>query len=124
ALAAVGLAVGFWVRDGVRGLLATLGTWFVLLFGTDLLLLAVVGAPWLHAHSTVWVLPLMLIPLDALRITVLFGIEDNAPAGIDAGALAGWWIANGGLWLALLLTAWTAVGLLAGLAGAKRQVDA
>ena len=123
ALTAVGLAVGFWVRDGVRGLLATLGSWFVLLFGTDLLLLAVAGAPSVHANATFWVLSLMLNPLDALRITVLFGIEDTAPAGLDAGALAGWWIANGGMWLALLLTAWTAAGLLAGLAGARRQVD-
>lgn len=124
ALAAVGLAVGFWVRDGVRGLLATLGSWFVLLFGTDLLLLAVAGAPWVHANATLWILPLMLNPLDALRITVLFGIEDTAPAGLDAGALAGWWISNGGLWLAVLLSAWTVASLLAGLAGARRQVDA
>lgn len=124
ALAAIGLAVGFWVRDGVRGLLATLGSWVVLLFGTDLLLLAVAGAPWVHANATFWILPLMLNPLDALRITVLFGIEDTAPAGLDAGALAGWWITNGSLWLAVLLSAWTVAGLLAGLAGAKRQIDA
>ena len=124
AMAAVGLAVGFWIRDGVRGLLATLGAWFVLLFGTDLLLLSVAGAPWVHANATLWVLPLMLNPLDALRITVLFSIEDTAPSGVDTGALAGWWIANGGVWLAVIVSTWTALGLLAGLAGARRRVDA
>lgn len=123
ALAAVGLGVGFWVRDGVRGLLATLGSWFVLLFGTDLALLATSGAPWLHANPDAWVLPLMLNPLDALRITVLFSIEQTASTGIEAGGLAGWWIGHAGLWLGLLLTAWCLGGLSAGLAGARRSLD-
>ena len=48
ALAAAGLAVGFWVRDPVRGLLTAMAVWFAMLFGTDLLLLAVSGAPWIH----------------------------------------------------------------------------
>jgi Cu-processing system permease protein len=72
ALALLGMAVGFWVRDHVRGLLAALGLWFLLLFGTDLVLLAVAGAPWAQARQDVWVLPLMLNPLSALRVTVLF----------------------------------------------------
>ena len=38
ALALLGLAVGFWVRDHVRGLLLALGLWFGLLFGMDLVL--------------------------------------------------------------------------------------
>jgi hypothetical protein len=123
ALAALGLGLGFWVRDHVRGLLAALGVWFVLLFGTDLLLLAVAGAPWVQEHPALWVAPLMLNPLDALRITVLFSIEDAAPAGLDSGALVGWWISHGGLWLAMILTIWTSAGFLAGLAGARRSVD-
>ncbi len=124
ALAALGLGLGFWARDRVRGLLAALGVWFVLVFGTDLLLLAVAGAPWVHRNSGLWVAALMVNPLDALRVTVLFGIEQAAPAGLDAGDLAGWWIANGGLWLVVLLTTWTVAGLAAGLAGARRSLDA
>src|SRR5262245_49226196 len=50
ALASIGLGLGFWVRDHVRGLLAALGLWFLLLVGTDLLLLAVAGADWVHQH--------------------------------------------------------------------------
>jgi hypothetical protein len=123
ALAAVGLGLGFWVRDGVRGLLATLAAWFVLLFGTDLLLLALSGAPWLHANPSAWVLPLMLNPLDALRVTVLFGIEQTATTGMDAGGLASWWVGHTGLWLGMLLTAWFLGGLAAGLVGARRSLD-
>ncbi|HEY8549577.1 MAG TPA: hypothetical protein VIL35_06460 [Vicinamibacterales bacterium] len=124
ALATAGLALGFWVRDHVRGLLTALALWFGLLFGTDLLLLGVAGSSLVQTHPGLWVGALMANPLDALRITVLFSIEGAAPAGIDPGALAGWWVANGGLWLTALLGTWTAAALAVGLAGAKRKVDA
>lgn len=124
ALSALGLGIGFWVRDSVRGLLAALGVWFMLLFGTDLVLLAVAGETWVHDYPAFWVAPLMLNPLDALRVTVLFSIENAAPAGLDADALVGWWVANAGLWLVLLLLLWTTAGLAAGLAGARRRLDA
>ena len=100
---AVGLAVGFWVRDPVRGLLAALGVWFALLFGTDLLLLAVSGAPWVHERPGLWVALLMGNPLDAFRITVLFSVEQAAFAGLDAGGLVRWWLAHGWVWLTLLV---------------------
>jgi hypothetical protein len=77
-----------------------------------------------HRNPDLWVAVLMLNPLDALRVTVLFGIEQSAPAGLDAGGLAGWWIPNGGRWLILLLAGWTLAGLAAGLAGARRSLDA
>jgi hypothetical protein len=124
ALAAVGLGVGFWVRDRVRGLLTGLGAWFVLLFGTDLLLLALSGAPWIHERPALWVALLMGNPLDALRITVLFDVEQAAFAGLDAGGLVRWWIAHGWTWLALVAGAWTVSGFSAGLAGARRRLDA
>jgi hypothetical protein len=124
ALASFGLAIGFWVRDHVRGLLAALGAWFVLLMGTDLVLLSAAGAEWIHRYPAIWIAPLMINPLDALRVTVLFAIENVAPAGLDSGALAGWWIAHAGRWLAALLLAWTAAGFAAGLAGARRRLDA
>jgi hypothetical protein len=66
----------------------------------------------------------MLNPLDALRVTVVFAIENAAPAGLGSRALVRWWIGNSQLWLALVLLLWTAAGLAAGLAGARRKLDA
>ena len=124
ALAAIGLAVGFWVRDPVRSLLTALGAWFVLLFGTDLLLLALSGAPWLQQRQDLWVVLLMANPLDALRITVIFDVEHAAFAGLDGGGLVAWWLAHGWGWLALVVTLWTTAGFTTGLAGARRRLDA
>lgn len=123
ALALLGMAVGFWVRDHVRGLLAALGLWFLLLFGTDLILLAVAGAPWAQAQQDAWVLPIMLNPLSALRVTVLFGLEHTAPASVGATRLITWWLEHGGLWLALLLTGWIAATFGLGVLGAQRRLD-
>jgi hypothetical protein len=124
ALAAVGLGVGFWIRDPVRGLLAAMAVWFALLFGTDLLLLAASGAPWIHARPGLWVAVLMANPLDAFRITVLFSVEQAAFAGLDAGGVVRWWIAHGWAWLIVLVSIWSAGGFFAGLAGARRRLDA
>jgi Cu-processing system permease protein len=124
ALSAVGLGVGFWVRDPVRGLLAAMGVWFALLFGLDLLLLAVSGAPWIHARPGLWVGALMLNPLDAFRVTVLFSVEQAAFAGLDAGGVVRWWIAHGWVWLAAVVLIWSAGGFWVGLVGAQRRLDA
>jgi len=124
ALAAVGLAVGFWVRDPVRGLLTAMTVWFAMLFGNDLLLLAVSGTPWIHQRPGLWVALLMANPLDAFRITVLFSVEQAAFAGLDAGGLVRWWIAHGWLWLTLLVALWGVGGFATGLAGARRRLDA
>ena len=124
ALAAVGLGIGFWVRDPVRGLLTGLAAWFVLLFGTDLLLLAVSGAPWIHDRASLWVALLMSNPLDALRVTVIFDVEQAAFTGLEAGGLVRWWLAHSWLWLALLVSLWTLGGFAASLTGARRRIDA
>ena len=123
ALALLGLAVGFWVRDHVRGLLLALGAWFVLLFGVELLLLALSGAEWVQHHPNAWALPLMLNPLSALRVTMLFTLERTAPASIGAGPLVGWWLDHAGLWLAGLVAAWTAGLFAISAAGVRRHQD-
>jgi Cu-processing system permease protein len=124
ALSAVGLGIGFWIRDPVRGLLGAMGVWFGLLFGADLLLLAASGVPWIHAHPGLWVAALMGNPLDAFRITVLFSVERAAFAGLDAGGVVRWWIGHGWSWLTALVLFWSAGGFLAGLRGAQRRLDA
>lgn len=123
ALALLGLAAGLWVRDHVRGLLLALGLWLVLLFGIDLLLLAASGSAWVQRHADLWALPLMVNPLSAVRVTVLFTIERTAAASIGAGPLVGWWLGHAGAWLVVLLTSWMALLFVVSAAGARRRLD-
>lgn len=123
SLALLGAAVGFWVRDQVRGLLVALGVWFLLLFGIDLLLLALAGSPWAASHPDLWAVPLMLNPLSALRVTMLFTIEGTAPASIGTGPVIGWWLTHAGFWLAAMVAAWTAAMFVISVAGARRRLE-
>jgi hypothetical protein len=123
ALALVGFAVGFWVRDHVRGLLLALGIWFVLLFGIDLLLLALAGSAWASRHADLWAFPLMINPLSALRVTMVFAFERTAPAGIGTGPVVGWWLEHAGVWLTVVVTGWITGMFAISVAGARRRVD-
>ena len=118
-MALLGLAIGFWVRDHVRGLLLALGLWFGLLFGIDLLLLALPGCRGCSSSPTIWVLPLDVQSAAALRVTVLFGLEHDGAGRHRRGAVVGLVARHGGLWLAPLLTAWMRGRLRAGVAGAR-----
>lgn len=121
--ALVGFALGFWVRDGVRGLIAAVGVWFAMLFGVDLLLLGVAGSPWVQAHPDAWIALLMANPLDAFRITVMFSVERAAFSGLGAGSLTNWWAANAGGWLGGLCLAWVAIGGVVAWLGLRRRSD-
>jgi len=119
----MGLAIGFWIRDSVRGLIAAVGCWLVMLFGVDLLLLALAGAPLVQQNPDLWVAFLMINPLDAFRITILFAVERAAFSGLEAGRLAGWWAAHSLAWLVTLTVAWSILAALAAWAGARRRID-
>jgi ABC-2 type transport system permease protein/Cu-processing system permease protein len=121
--ALAGLAIGFWIRDNVRGLIVAVLVWLVALFGTDLAMLALAGAPFAQRHPDLWVAPLMANPLDAFRITVLFAVERAAFGGSGAGRLTGWWVANAPFWLATVLFAWAASSTALAWLGARRRVD-
>lgn len=122
--ALLGLALGFWVRDGVRGVVAALGAWFALLFGTDFLLLALAGAPGVEAQPDAWVAPLMINPFDAFRVTVLFSVEHAAFSGLEAGRLAGWWVSHANVWLASVSVFWIGIAGATAWLGARRRIDA
>lgn len=121
--ALAGLALGFWIRDGVPGLIAAVATWFVLLFGTDLLLLAVAGGAAAQGHPDWWVAALMSNPLDAYRVGLLFALERAAFSGLTVGRLTGWWVAHAGGWLAVLTLAWSAGSAVLAWLGARRRID-
>lgn len=122
-MAMAGLVIGFWIRDAVRGLIAAVAVWFGLVFGTDLLLLAVAGAPWVQANPNVWVAGLMVNPLDAYRVTVLFAVEQAAFSGLAAGSLASWWTRHAPLWLGAITGAWTTIFVVIAWLGARRRID-
>ena len=120
-LAWLGLAIGFWVHDPVRGLITALATWCVLLFGVDLLLIAIGGAAWIHEQPVPWVLALMLSPLDAYRVTLLFVVERAAFSGAQLHPLTLWWVDHAVLWLSLCIAMWCVFALGAAIAGAVRR---
>jgi len=121
--ALTGLALGFWIRDSVRGLIVAVAVWFVLLFGTDLLLLATAGAPATQQNPDFWVGALMANPLDAYPVTVLFSVERAAFSGIEAGRLTGWWVAHASAWLVVVFTLWATGSVGAAWWGVKRRTD-
>jgi ABC-2 type transport system permease protein/Cu-processing system permease protein len=120
-LAITGLAVGLWVRDPVRGLIAAIAGWFLALFATDVWLILVAGSPWMHEHPWAWVGPLMLNPFDALRVTVLLAVERSAFNTLGSGALVGWWTAHTGAWLSACFGGWIAVATTLALGGARHR---
>lgn len=122
-MATAGLVIGFWIRDAVRGLIVAMALWFALVFGADLLLLALAGAPWVRANPDAWVAVLMLNPLDAYRVTVLFAVERAAFDGLAAGSLAGWWTRHASWWLGLVIAAWTTLFVALAWLGARRRLD-
>jgi ABC-2 type transport system permease protein/Cu-processing system permease protein len=105
----LGLALGLWIEDGVRGLIAALVLWCVLLFGVDLALVLAGGTEWARAHPAIWVAVMMASPLDAYRVTLLFVFEGAAFSGAKLNALTAWWLAHPALWLGICLGLWLAV---------------
>lgn len=117
----IGLALGLWIRDGVRGLIAALAVWCALLFGVDLLLIGIGGSPWVQSQPAPWLVALMLSPLDAYRVTLLFVVERAAFSGAELHPLARWWLNHPVAWLSLCLAGWCAAALAAAMFGAARR---
>jgi phosphotransferase system glucose/maltose/N-acetylglucosamine-specific IIC component len=116
---AIGLACGFSTNDRVKAHLAALCLWLVFLAGFNLLALAGAHTPWMQGRPELWTSLLMLNPLDALRIGALFAV-DRIPFDVSQAApLVRWWLANLGLWFALLSAAWIALAL----AWSRRRVE-
>jgi hypothetical protein len=117
----LGLALGLWIHDPVRGLIAALAAWCVLLFGVDLLLIAIGGAGWVHVQPAPWVAVLMLSPLDAFRVTLLFAIEGTAFAAADLHPLTRWWLDHTATWFVLCIAGWCVFSAYAAIMSAERR---
>lgn len=107
-----GLAFGHYTGTRARGLMAALLTWFAAFGLYDVLALVLSGLGVMQQVPALWVAILLLNPIDAVRLTGLFGLE-QVPFSV-AGAAA-WieplttWLP---LWTGLLAAGWSA-GMLA-----------
>ena len=117
----IGLALGLWIQDPVRGLISALAVWCMLLFGIDLALILVGGSEWVQANSGWWVAVLMLSPLDAYRVTLLFVVENAAFSASEMSSLTQWWLRHPVLWLAVCLGGWSGMAALLAAAGAAHR---
>jgi ABC-2 type transport system permease protein/Cu-processing system permease protein len=108
AFLALGLTAGFVAHDRAQALILGVSAWLFLLIGLDLV--ALFGARWplLQAVPDLWVAALMLNPLDAFRIDMLFALQQIPAEAANKTPLAGWWIAHAGSWFACLALAWCA----------------
>ncbi|MDQ8202223.1 hypothetical protein [Pelagicoccus sp. SDUM812003] len=99
----IGLCVGFFITDGIKSHLASLGAWFLLTIGASLLGYLLATQAQGQTNPTLWSALMMLSPLDALRIGVLFSIESIPFDTADLPSIARWWLAHPGVWFAILV---------------------
>ena len=106
---ALGLAAGFLARERVQGLIMAVVAWLICLVGFDLVALFAARWPLLQKAPDMWVGLVMLNPLDAFRIQVLFAMEQIPAEAANKTPLAAWWLGHAGLWFAFLCPIWTSV---------------
>ncbi len=106
---ALGLVSGYLAQDRAHALVIGVSVWLLLLIGVDLIGLFAARWPLIQKFPDVWVLLLMLNPLDSFRIEALFALEQIPAEAADKTALASWWIAHGGAWFGAIAIAWSSV---------------
>lgn len=106
-----GVTVGQYTSGRARGLMMALALWFGAFALYDALALGLSGLDVMQELPVFWVGLLLVNPVDAVRLTGLFGLE-NVPFSVPGEAA---WMAELVTWLptwvALLTVVWT-VGLL------------
>jgi ABC-type transport system involved in multi-copper enzyme maturation permease subunit len=113
---ACGLAAGYFAHDRAQALIGGVSAWLLLLFGVDLV--ALFAARWsgIQKLPDLWIVMLMLNPLDSFRIEALFALQQIPAEAANKTPLAGWWTAHAGTWFAVIAVAWsTAMVTLASL---------
>lgn len=118
---ALGLALGRNVRDAVAAHLTALLLGFTFVAGAGVLGWLAARSPFFQEHPDLWTLGLMLHPVEALRVSWMFSLE-NLPFGQShLPDLAAWWLAQSGLWYAVLVAVWSFGALACGRLLRSRQ---
>lgn len=110
----IGIAVGRLVRDSVGAhLLAVLfGLGFTA--GGGLLGWMAANSVFFQERPEWWTFGLMAHPVEALRVSLMFSLE-NLPFGrMEAPPIAQWWLSHSGVWYVGLAMAWSLFGLFLG----------
>lgn len=117
--AGLGLAVGFSTFDRVKAHMIALSIWFLLLAGGDLAALAAAQTGLAESLPNIWVLLIMLNPLDAFRISTLISL-DRVPFDVSAAPQLGqWWLTHLSIWFGVICAAWIVLALL----WSRRRLD-
>lgn len=109
-----GLLLGRWIRDGVAAYLSALFIGLFSLSGAGVLAWLAAGLPYVQAHPSLWTFSLMLHPVEALRVGLLFSIDDLPFDPSQLPALADWWLRHPGLWYAALTFTLSGIALAIG----------
>ncbi len=104
----LGLAVGFSTEERVRGLIYAVLIWLFLLIGFDILAFAASRLPLFRELPVLWLTILLLNPVDAIRVAVLFQLEEIPFAVPGDAAVVGFWMSKLIPWSFLLAALWIA----------------
>lgn len=103
---ALGLSIGFSTRERSRGIIYALLAWLFLLIGFDLLVYLTALLPAMQQQPLAWLSLLLLNPIDAVRVAMLFQLED-IPFSISTDLrLVNLWLASLVPWVFLLCALW------------------
>jgi len=115
----LGLAIGLSLRDRSRGILYALLAWLLLLIGFDLFAYGAAMIPFVQQQPLIWLAGLLMNPVDAVRIAMLFNLEEIPFSVSTDHRWVNLWLDNILPWATGLCALWIALLLLWG----KRQVD-
>ncbi|MFP4674063.1 MAG: hypothetical protein ACLFO5_05685 [Opitutales bacterium] len=108
---ALGLALGRLLHDGVTAHTSALLTGFLLIAGAGILGWLTAQSPYFQERPHLWTLGLMLHPVEAVRVSLMFSLQNLPFAAGELPDLAAWWLRHSGAWYAGLVLVWSALAL-------------
>lgn len=111
---ALGLAFGRWVRDSVASYIGALLLGCLFLVGAGFLSWLAAQANYFQERPALWTLGLMLHPVEAVRVSLMFSLENLPVSPERLPALAAWWLTHSDIWYCMLAAVWTGLALVLG----------
>ncbi|MEX2381136.1 MAG: ABC transporter permease subunit [Opitutales bacterium] len=108
----LGLAIGCTTRERSRGIIYALLAWLFLLIGFDLIAYGAALTPFVQQQPLLWLGILLMNPVDAVRVAMLFHLEDIPFTVRTDLRLATFWMDHLVVWVLILCSAWISILLL------------